>query len=331
MISPCETTAVAFRLLRLLQDGAFHPASELAREMAIADSAVTGSVDVLRRLGVAVRRSAGRGYRLVGAIDWLDRDKVMSLLGELAPAFEVEIHDSVASTNTLLMQRSAAGARTGLCAAAEWQSDGRGRRGRTWHSSLGGALTFSLLWRFAGGAASLAGLSLAVGVAIARVLEAAGAANIELKWPNDLLSRNCKVGGILIEIEGGSPTASSAIIGIGLNVALAAKVKLGIDQAATDLTEAMGRCPDRNQLLALLLGRLHATLVRFAVEGLEPFRADWLHYNVHQNREVNVTTPDGAQVRGRVLGIAHDGALLLATVSGERRYTVGDISLRASA
>ena len=97
------------------------------------------------------------------------------------------------------------------------------------------------------------------------------------------------------------------------------------------MTAAIGRRPDRNQLLAALLGCLHATLVRFDAEGLRPFRADWVHYNAYQNREVNVITPDGAHVHGRMGGIDHDGALLLATASGERRYTVGDISLRVTA
>ena len=315
-------------MLRLLRDGSVHSQRQLAHELGIADSSVADCVEALESLGVAVRRSAQRDYCLSSAIDWLDRDKVMRALGESAPRFEVEIHDSVVSTNTLLSERSALGARTGLCVAAEWQSGGRGRRGRAWRSSLGGVLTFSLLWRSARGVASLTGLSLAVGVAIARALEAAGTGGIKLKWPNDLLCGQRKVGGILIEIEGGSPTASAAIIGIGLNVELPANVRMAIDQPVTDLTSAMDKRPERNRLLASLLAGLHATLVRFDAEGLTPFRADWAHYNAYQNCEVNVLTPDGASTRGRMTGIGHDGALLLATAAGERRYTVGDVSLR---
>jgi BirA family transcriptional regulator, biotin operon repressor / biotin---[acetyl-CoA-carboxylase] ligase len=98
----------------------------------------------------------------------LDAARVTHYLGDSAP-FSVEILDEVESTNTLLLQRAQDGASHATVIAAEWQRAGRGRLNRPWHAAIGGALTFSVLWRFTQGAATLAGLSLAAGLAVVRV------------------------------------------------------------------------------------------------------------------------------------------------------------------
>src|SRR5207245_9958148 len=107
------------------------------------------------------------------------------------------IVDQLDSTSSELLRRASRRDIHGAMLAAEWQTAGRGRRGRVWTAVAGGSLTFSLGWRFEQGAGFLAGLSLAVGVAVIRALEAAGFDGIALKWPNDLVHRHCKLGGIL--------------------------------------------------------------------------------------------------------------------------------------
>ena len=125
--------------------------------------------------------------------------------------------------------------------AAEWQTAGRGRRGRKWTAVAGGSLTFSLGWRFDQGAGYLAGLSLAVGVAVIRALEAEGLPGVELKWPNDLIHRHLKVGGILVELNGDALGPSTVVVGVGLNVRMPATAKRDIDQPVSDLTAVAGR------------------------------------------------------------------------------------------
>src|SRR5439155_1732018 len=141
----------------------------------------------------------------------------------------------------------------GALLAAEWQSAGRGRRGRVWSAVAGGSLTFSFGWRYEQGAGFMAGLSLAVGVAIVHALEAEGLAGVELKWPNDLIYRHLKVGGILVELNGDALGPSTVVVGVGLNVRLPLSIKRDIAQPVSDLTAVAGRGAatiDRNRLLA---------------------------------------------------------------------------------
>src|SRR4029078_7493168 len=136
-----------------------------------------------------------------------DRKAVMARLatldaerGRVTPV-TLEVVDQLDSTSSELMRRLQRRDVHGNAIAAEWQTAGRGRRGRTWTAVVGGSLTFSLGWTFEQGAGCLAGLSLAVGVAVLRALEAEGFTGVALKWPNDIIHRHLKLGGILIELN----------------------------------------------------------------------------------------------------------------------------------
>jgi BirA family biotin operon repressor/biotin-[acetyl-CoA-carboxylase] ligase len=227
------------------------------------------------------------------------------------------------------MKRAHAGAPHATVVAAEFQSDGRGRMGRAWHAGIGGALTFSLLWRFDQGAGALAGLSLGVGVALARVFEALGAAGAALKWPNDVVWNGGKLAGILIEMQGDALGPSAAVIGVGVNVRLSEAIRKRLDQPAADLESACGRILDRNLVLATLLRELHATLQTFAHEGFAPLRPEWQRRHAHQDRVVEFILPGGRVESGVARGVAEDGALLVEAGTVMRRYHTGEISLRS--
>jgi BirA family biotin operon repressor/biotin-[acetyl-CoA-carboxylase] ligase len=202
--------------------------------------------------------------------------------------------------------------------------------GRSWHAGLGGALTFSILWRFAQGAGALAGLSLAVGVAVMRALDACGAREARLKWPNDVVWRGRKLAGMLIEMHGDALGPSAAVIGIGINVRLSGAVKTRIDQPAVDLETACGYPVDRNVVLGTVLNELVDVLDGFSIEGFAPLRREWEQHHVHQGRTIIVKLPSGRCERGVALGVADDGALLFRTGSAVRRLHSGEISVRAS-
>ncbi|MGH8619378.1 MAG: biotin--[acetyl-CoA-carboxylase] ligase, partial [Burkholderiales bacterium] len=199
-----------------------------------------------------------------------------------------------------------------------------------WVSPVGGALAFSVLWRFEQGAAWLAGLSLAVGVALVRALRAHGVA-AQLKWPNDVLVEGAKLAGILIELQGDASGPSTVVIGVGLNIALPAAVREAIDQPVTDLSLVGAAVPGRNVLLASLLGELHAVLTTFAREGFKPFAREWEGHHAHQDRRVTAALPDGRTLAGVARGVAADGALLIEAGGKTQRLVSGDVSVRASA
>jgi BirA family biotin operon repressor/biotin-[acetyl-CoA-carboxylase] ligase len=213
--------------------------------------------------------------------------------------------------------------------ACELQSAGRGRRGNRWQSGLGGGLTFSLLWRFDNGAAGLAGLSLAVGVAVARALASVNIEGVQLKWPNDLLHAGCKLGGILIELQGDAAGPCAAVIGIGLNLRLRSGVRDAIAQPVTDLAAIARQVPQRNRLLAATLIELAQVLEQFSAHGFSPLREEWIARHAHQGKLVMLTSSDGKSVAGRAAGVAEDGALLLETARGLERFVNGELSLRA--
>jgi BirA family biotin operon repressor/biotin-[acetyl-CoA-carboxylase] ligase len=250
--------------------------------------------------------------------------------GTTLPA-TVEVVDQIESTSSELMRRAQRRDVHGVALAAEWQSAGRGRRGRAWTAIAGGSLTFSLGWKFEQGAGFLAGLSLAVGVAVVRALEAEGFKDVALKWPNDLIHRHLKIGGILIELNGDALGPTTTVIGVGLNVRIPAAARKDIPVPVTDLATIAGRrAPpiDRNRLLAALLAELGAVLDLYAREGFAPFAAEWQHRHAYQGKPVRLLLPDGATVTGKVAGVDASGALVLADGPRRARFLSGEITLR---
>src|SRR6185436_7737129 len=105
---------------------------------------------------------------------------------------------------------------------AEFQTAGRGRRGRSWFAPPGGSVCLSLSWSFPEMPRDAGALGLAIGVCVLRALESLGVPNAQLKWPNDVLVADRKLGGILIELRAESAGPAHAVVGIGLNVAIGA-------------------------------------------------------------------------------------------------------------
>lgn len=255
----------------------------------------------------------------------------------LACRFDIDVLAECDSSNSRLMARAEAGAPSGTVIVAERQTAGRGRRGRHWASAPGDSLTFSLLWRFPPDTA-LDGLSLAVGVALARALEDLGIEDIRLKWPNDVLLHGRKLAGILIELVAPPRAAQgpAAIIGIGLNLRLPADLPADVRAGAAALVDAvdmMDTAPalldlDANQLLAALLAALHAQLERFATAGFAALRGAWQQRHAHADLPVCLSDDFNPPRVGICRGVDADGALLLETADGLQRIVSGEVSLR---
>ena len=321
-------TAPLFKVLRLLADGEFHSGAALARDLDVSRGTVWNAVRALDAAGIDVYRVRGRGYRIAQPISLLDPESIARHAGAARSRFSLDVVDVAGSTNTLLMERAAAGAPSGAVIAAESQEQGRGRLGRPWHAGLGGGVTFSLLWRFAQGAGGLAGLSLAAGVALVRAIAQLGARDVQLKWPNDVVWQGGKLAGMLIEMQGDALGPSAVVIGIGINVRLSESVRARIDQAAADLETACGRPLERSAVLGAVLAELAPALDAFAREGFAPMRAEWESHHAHQGRRIAVKLPDGRVHEGFARGVGDDGALLFETGGAVRRLHSGEISLR---
>jgi BirA family biotin operon repressor/biotin-[acetyl-CoA-carboxylase] ligase len=249
---------------------------------------------------------------------------ISAKLGSAARRFDIDLLASCDSTNAVLLSRAENGAPSGTVIITEEQTAGRGRRGRSWFSSPGDSLTFSLLWRFAQGTAP-AGLSLAVGVAVSRALSGVGAGGTALKWPNDILKDGRKLGGILVELVPGAPHA--AVLGIGINLRLPAGMPEEVRAASTALN-ANGAAPDANELYAVLLAELLSTLDTFATTGFASIRPEWMARHAFQDARIRLSTDFGPPSEGICRGVDTDGALLLEIDGRIERILSGEVSLR---
>ena len=260
-----------------------------------------------------------------------------SLLGDANGRFEVDSLAECKSTNTELLARAERGAPSGSVLVTDRQTAGRGSRGRSWLASPEASLTFSLLWRFDGGIERMSGLSLAVGVAVVEALEACGASGVKLKWPNDILLANAKLGGILVELHNesrdagyGEENSAMAVIGIGLNLLLPDNIGAGdgfvLPPAA--LENAISPLPERHRLFAQLLIALARVFDRFASEGFAALRQQWQARHAWQDLPVRLLRDGSVLKEGICLGADDDGALLVRTEDGVERCLSGDLSIR---
>ena len=157
----------------------------------------------------------GKGYSLPGAIQLLEAERILSLLEDK----RVSVLPVVDSTNQYLLDRIAE-LHSGDACVAEYQQAGRGRRGRQWISPFGANLYLSMFWRLEQGPAAAMGLSLVIGMVMAEVLQRLGAADVRVKWPNDLYLNDRKLAGIPVELTGKTGDAAQLVIGAGINTAM---------------------------------------------------------------------------------------------------------------
>jgi BirA family biotin operon repressor/biotin-[acetyl-CoA-carboxylase] ligase len=261
----------------------------------------------------------------------IDPLRLHALLGDARGRFDVDSLAECQSTSTLLLKRAAQGAPAGSVIVADRQTAGRGSRGRRWLAAPGSSLTFSVLWRFDAGLERLAGLSLAVGVAVVHALDYCGAAGVLLKWPNDLLHDNAKLGGILVELQS-ARDSSLAVIGIGLNLSLPESLGdcEGFALPPAALEGIISPLPERHALFAQLLIELAHVLDRFAHGGFAVLREQWQARNAWQDKPVHVLRDGHVEKEGVCRGADVDGALLVQTAAGVERCLSGDLSLRAA-
>jgi BirA family transcriptional regulator, biotin operon repressor / biotin---[acetyl-CoA-carboxylase] ligase len=322
-------SALTFQALRRLADGRFHSGEAMARSLGRSRATLSEALKRAPELGIELFSVPGRGYRLAEPIEFLDQGAIAQQLRAEDARIQLEIVDEIDSTSSRLLERAAEGAPSGTCLAAEWQNSGRGRRGRTWVSSLGGSLTFSLLWRFERGAGHLGGLSLAVGAAVARALADCGVERVQVKWPNDVVADFRKLAGILVETSGEMQGPSVAVIGVGVNYRLGERVLERIDQPVTDVAQCAPSPPSRSILLARLLGSLATALDEFERDGFAASRDAWRAMHAYQGRRVRVVPTREPPFDAEVVDVARDGTLVVSTEDGRTlNLSSAEISLR---
>ncbi|HEU0225687.1 MAG TPA: biotin--[acetyl-CoA-carboxylase] ligase [Steroidobacteraceae bacterium] len=242
----------------------------------------------------------------------------------------LEVHEELDSTSDrLLAVTDLPPGRFDAC-LAEFQTAGRGRRGRQWLAPRASGLCLSVNWSFREAPAALSALSLAAGVAVLRALSCLGVGDLALKWPNDIVHGGRKLGGVLVDLRGEAAGPAYVVVGIGINVRLPAATRAAIAAGgfeAADLA-SLGSPVSRNALAAALVAELALMLEEFATRGMAAFADEWRGADALAGRPVRVLQ-DGREFEGLARGVDADGALLVDAPGGRHRVLSGEVSVRS--
>jgi BirA family biotin operon repressor/biotin-[acetyl-CoA-carboxylase] ligase len=260
----------------------------------------------------------------------LSREAIERALGP-ADSLRVEVVEQTGSTNDDLLERARLAApHQPTLRVALHQFAGRGRHGRRWHDARGRALLFSVITSWMRDPAAASAVTLACGISVAEVLRQRGI-EARLKWPNDLLLSDRKLGGILTELALDSAGRASLVVGVGLNLCLDPETRVAIDQPAAALDERIieSRLASEREVWIALLARavLDAT-EQFEREGFAPFRARFEGLFAYAGRPVVLLQAGLPALAGVPVGVDGEGRLLLSTEAGVQAVASGELSLR---
>ena len=322
-------------VLRLLSDGEIHSVTSIAAYIQCSTTEIHNTLRHINIPNIILIVFNNKGYWWKNPFNWLNEDLIFKNLVRniVDKVIYLRILDHVDSTNNyLLLNELEKRHDINDCisvVAAELQTNGRGRWGRSWHSGLGESLTFSIGWLTSRSISCLTGLSLVIGIAIIRVFNSLAIKNVYLKWPNDILFNNKKLGGILIELRKKKTDSTTyCVIGIGINFRLSDNIKCLVKQNIIDLFTITGVSIDRNLILGRLLSELHKVLIDFEKYSFNYFMEEWISYHGFEGKKVNLFLPNDSVIEGIASGVDPNGALVLLTEEGKKIFNVGDISLR---
>lgn len=228
----------------------------------------------------------------------------------------IELRDRIDSTNREAMALGQADAEHGTLVLADSQTAGRGRLGREWFSPPGINLYASIVIRTTLDTPRLSQwlswLPLMTALGTAEAIESAGAARVSLKWPNDLLIGDRKVGGILCESGASVRSGPFQVIGIGINVnGERASFPRGLRDFATSIRQETGREIDRHRLLVRLLEELELCLEEFLTRGIDRLAWEYRRRCTTLGKTVKAVLADGNEYVGTAEGIGDDGSLTM--------------------
>ncbi len=242
----------------------------------------------------------------------------------------LEVFSEIDSTNSyLLRQRPPLPGRHRIAIAGH-QTAGRGRHDREWISAQCGSLCLSIAHTFTETPDNLPGLTLASGIGIVKALGRLGVDGVRLKWPNDIVLCEGKLGGMLTETQSSGGPGVTVVIGIGLNIDLPEAVSGNTASKwayrAIDLKSAIAKPPAREALSVAIIDELSRVLSTYASKGFGAFANEWAQHDWLQGREISVDGSDGA-ITGIADGVDAHGALRVKTAKGIQRLTSGSITV----
>jgi len=319
--------AIKELLIKQLATGQFISGQLLADQLGVSRTAVAKYMNSLADMGLDVFRVTGKGYKLAESLTLLDKNCIVALLSSNTIQPMVEVHNIIDSTNNYLMRRLPNQIVNGQVCFAEYQSAGRGRRGRQWISPFGSHIYMSMYWYLEQGMSAAMGLSTVAALAVSDAIKKLYDVEVQLKWPNDIYLKGVKLAGILIDLDGQTLEPCHCVIGIGINLQMPEKSAKQVDQPWTDLQANIAVDIDRNQLAAALIDSLIKRLQQHQISGLSEMVPEWQQQDYFYKKDVKLITGKKETI-GVCRGINDQGALLLEVDGNIQTIYGGEVSLR---
>lgn len=317
-------------ILKVLRQRDTHVSGqELCERLGVSRTAVWKNIRQLQDEGYRIEAVRNKGYRIIEApVDVFNASEIKSRLGESPFIREVLYKEETDSTNTWAKRLAEEGKPSGTLAVADRQTQGKGRRGRTWNSPKGTSVYMTLLLRPDILPRDVSPLTLVMGLSAAEALEETLGLKAGIKWPNDIVVSGKKICGVLTEMSAQMDYIEYLVIGIGINVntqefpeeirkmATSAALELGHSVSRAEIAAAVLRCFEKNYGTYLKTGDLR--------ELLDVYREKMVNYN----REVKVMGSDAA-FTGVARGINEAGELLVERPDGDiTAVSGGEVSVR---
>jgi BirA family transcriptional regulator, biotin operon repressor / biotin---[acetyl-CoA-carboxylase] ligase len=330
--SPEGSSGLISQVLSYLKahNGRFAPVREIKESLNTTRQKVLDSISFLREVGYGIETKPDDGFRLVSSPDTILPVEIGAGLACQRFGCRVFSYNSVGSTNHTAHDFAKAGMPEGTIVISDSQTKGRGRLGRTWHSSPGKGLYFSLILRPKLLPAQTPGLSLIAGLAVIRAIYSITGQKMLMKWPNDILSHDKKLAGILIELEAELDRVDYVVVGIGVNIGHEKKdFPRQIGRIATSLKIETGKNITRAAMLQQILIHFEKAYDNFCLHGLKYLAKELLESSSVYRKRVSLSLGK-RKITGMVVGFDDNGGLLIKTKTSLQAYSAGEVTMHQS-
>ncbi|WP_394132552.1 bifunctional biotin--[acetyl-CoA-carboxylase] ligase/biotin operon repressor BirA [Shewanella maritima] len=309
------------QILAQLSHDKFVSGEAIAQQLQLSRMAVNQHIDAMGEYGIDIFSVKGKGYQLAAPISLIEESLLLKAIDKRCFYF-----NEIDSTNEFMLNHASELSAGDIC-ISEYQSKGRGRRGRTWQSPYGHHLYASMFWRTHLQPQALMGLSLVVGCSLVSALQGLKVEGLGLKWPNDVYLDGRKLAGILIELGQPSDSQTQIVVGFGINMNMPLEQGNLIDQPWSDLSGRSGI--DKTDLMANIHQQLQDDFATFEAKGLTPFIERWNNADLFIGKPVTLSMAPN-EVSGICQGIDEQGGIVISTEAGNKAYIGGEISLRST-
>lgn len=299
-----------------LHPGQFVSGESISQELGVSRTAIWKQIRKLEAAGYRFEASRRLGYRLISIPDNLSAAELASRMKSNVFGSEVQLFDSVESTQNIARAAAEGGAAEGTLVIAEQQLNGRGRMGRGWVSPRGKGVWMSMVLRPSLPIHFAPQLTLLTAVALCRSLKRITALPIGIKWPNDLLIEGKKISGILLESAAEDERLTFVIAGVGISVNLEEDdYPVELLEKATSLRIAGGQKLERIDVITDFLQEWEQLYFLYQEQGFSPIVTLWEALSVSLGKPARLITPQG-DIVGVPIGLDETGAIRVQLADG---------------